>query len=202
MTEEELIKPSRLVRAAQLMHRSMVGILILISAAALCSEAGIWNPFIALAPPSQKVKPQGPWPATSSSVFVISRDNSLLLGDCLLSFQMPSVSLLQRRELDRPAKSENNFKVNWLAHSARYSERQFSYENGAISNAAFFIATIPYWSIAVFTALYPLVFGYRFLRQRRKAQVILNACQTCRYNLTGNESGVCPECGELVEAAE
>ncbi len=24
-------------------------------------------------------------------------------------------------------------------------------------------------------------------------------CATCRYNLTGNESGVCPECGTEIE---
>ncbi len=27
-------------------------------------------------------------------------------------------------------------------------------------------------------------------------------CQTCGYNLTGNVSGICPECGEAVNKAE
>jgi len=30
---------------------------------------------------------------------------------------------------------------------------------------------------------------------RRSGKARLGTCRTCSYNLTGNESGVCPECG-------
>lgn len=33
---------------------------------------------------------------------------------------------------------------------------------------------------------------------RRKRLLNLGLCPTCRYNLTGNTSGVCPECGSAV----
>ena len=58
----------------------------------------------------------------------------------------------------------------------------------------------PLWASQglIFLALVPwAIRGYsRFRRTRNRA-----ACPNCAYNLTGNESGVCPECGEAVEAA-
>jgi len=50
--------------------------------------------------------------------------------------------------------------------------------------------TCPLWIPFVFTAL-PT--AYLFWRDRRHPP---GHCQRCGYNLKGNESGVCPECGE------
>ncbi|HNQ24901.1 MAG TPA: hypothetical protein PKK06_17615 [Phycisphaerae bacterium] len=36
---------------------------------------------------------------------------------------------------------------------------------------------------------------WRMIRRRRRAQGL---CMNCAYNLTGNVSGVCPECGEPI----
>jgi len=49
---------------------------------------------------------------------------------------------------------------------------------------------IPLWIPFVILAL-PTT--YLFLRDRRR--IPPGHCQTCGYNLTGNVSGVCPECG-------
>ena len=38
---------------------------------------------------------------------------------------------------------------------------------------------------------------YREVRRR-----LPNACPACGYDLTGNRSGVCPECGRAVEAVD
>jgi len=48
----------------------------------------------------------------------------------------------------------------------------------------------------------PLAVYWRwFFRQRRLRQrKLLGLCLNCGYSLTGNLSGVCPECGERVEA--
>jgi predicted amidophosphoribosyltransferase len=37
-------------------------------------------------------------------------------------------------------------------------------------------------------------------KARKHIDVGFPQCQTCGYNLTGNESGICPECGEPVES--
>jgi hypothetical protein len=51
----------------------------------------------------------------------------------------------------------------------------------------------PYWSVVVLTSAPCAVWLARRLRhQRRRAA---HCCISCGYNLTGNTSGVCPECG-------
>jgi len=57
----------------------------------------------------------------------------------------------------------------------------------------------PYWKIAtLFFALaaYPWV-PWEKLRLPDR-HVAVNCCQSCSYDLTGNTSGVCPECGTSV----
>jgi hypothetical protein len=53
---------------------------------------------------------------------------------------------------------------------------------------------IPFWLLFVLLALYPtLAFIRGPLRRRRRRRKGL--CVACGYDLTGNVSGVCPECG-------
>jgi predicted amidophosphoribosyltransferase len=55
------------------------------------------------------------------------------------------------------------------------------------------------WMLAILLAVYP---GVCFIRGpcRRRHRRRKGLCIHCGYNLTGNVSGVCPECGERVEA--
>ena len=50
---------------------------------------------------------------------------------------------------------------------------------------------IPLWSIVA-------VLGVLVLA-RSKRRVLVGHCNCCRYDLTGNVSGTCPECGTLIE---
>ncbi len=53
---------------------------------------------------------------------------------------------------------------------------------------------IPLWMLEV-----PLLaaLGLIWMRRRRSKR---NGCQQCGYNLTGNTSGICPECGTAIIA--
>jgi len=56
----------------------------------------------------------------------------------------------------------------------------------------------PSWFPVLLFGFYPIVAFYRgpLLRWRRGRK---GYCKNCNYNLTGNESGVCPECGTEIK---
>ncbi len=56
------------------------------------------------------------------------------------------------------------------------------------------------WAPAAFTLLLPLMarLGLALMHPRRAGVQGGPTCQFCGYNLTGNVSGVCPECGERI----
>lgn len=51
---------------------------------------------------------------------------------------------------------------------------------------------VPFWFLALLFGVLPLTFAARRLVRRRRG---LHDCRQCGYNLTGNTSGICPECG-------
>jgi hypothetical protein len=56
--------------------------------------------------------------------------------------------------------------------------------------------SIPVWPVAVGTAVLPAVWLTRRARGRDRP----GHCVACSYDITGNTSGVCPECGAAVGA--
>jgi hypothetical protein len=56
--------------------------------------------------------------------------------------------------------------------------------------------TVPFYQAFVGTAIMPGVFAARHLIARRARRLRRpELCRACGYNLHGNISGVCPECG-------
>ena len=67
---------------------------------------------------------------------------------------------------------------------------------GVIGNTRRFQVFAPFWQVASGTAILPSIwFLSRFKRARK------GYCPTCFYDLTGNASGICPECGTPVPQA-
>ena len=54
------------------------------------------------------------------------------------------------------------------------------------------VVIVPLWGMLLIVAIPTAFLWYR---DRRPAK---GHCQTCRYDLTGNMTGVCSECGELI----
>ena len=48
----------------------------------------------------------------------------------------------------------------------------------------------PYWAATLLTAILPVTWVVSLVRRKRTG-----LCSNCAYNLTGNASGICPECG-------
>ena len=58
----------------------------------------------------------------------------------------------------------------------------------------FVVATLPVWmAVTVFFVLPGAAYYYGPMRRRRRAA--RNECLSCGYDLTANQSGICPECG-------
>jgi hypothetical protein len=63
-------------------------------------------------------------------------------------------------------------------------------------NLLAYAVELPCWLLESVAALLPIQFTVRSFRRRRLAQH--DRCRNCSYNLTGNTSGVCPECGNVI----
>jgi hypothetical protein len=55
-----------------------------------------------------------------------------------------------------------------------------------------FVTSIPHWFLTLIFTILPAIWLFKW-NKRRKLGV--NVCPSCGYDLTGNESGVCSECG-------
>jgi hypothetical protein len=60
-----------------------------------------------------------------------------------------------------------------------------------------FIVGIRCWLVASLSVLLPVVWFANWRRRRRLRD--FSICWRCRYDLTGNVSGVCPECGKPIK---
>ena len=62
---------------------------------------------------------------------------------------------------------------------------------------------VPVWIVIAITAIPPCVWVVHRLivASKRNAGCASAVCAACSYDLTGNLSGVCPECGKIVEKA-
>ena len=52
--------------------------------------------------------------------------------------------------------------------------------------------SIPFWFLALIFAILPAIW---FIKWRKRRRLGPNSCGNCGYDLTGNETGECPECG-------
>ncbi|GMU83484.1 MAG: hypothetical protein AMXMBFR47_33540 [Planctomycetota bacterium] len=69
------------------------------------------------------------------------------------------------------------------------------WHKGLIGGSGYASLSISYWTLVALFAPFPLFRAFRWYRQRRRP----GFC-ACGYDLTGNVSGICPECGAALNA--
>ncbi len=92
--------------------------------------------------------------------------------------------------------------MDWRLAGAQYFRSDRRYVNKPPMQAwvwGFLIVTMPYWLLAIATAILPAVVGVKIARGiRRRRRVLRGMCPSCGYDLRGG-GGICPECGMNVE---
>ena len=79
----------------------------------------------------------------------------------------------------------------------RFAHGPSSFVHGLMARSAkHIVCDFPLWCPVAITLALLLLTTQRRRRIQRRARA--GFCPTCDYNLTGNESGACPECGEKV----
>jgi len=56
--------------------------------------------------------------------------------------------------------------------------------------------TVPIWATVMLTAVLPIAYFISAYRRNPKRQP--GHCRACGYNLSNNQSGICPECGRAI----
>ena len=59
---------------------------------------------------------------------------------------------------------------------------------------------VPFWSVELLSAFWPGLWIVNWWRKKTKLRLRPGFCRKCRYDLTGNTSGFCPECGAACKA--
>ncbi len=67
--------------------------------------------------------------------------------------------------------------------------------SGRIQPAKYRLLLTPVWLFLVLFAVYPVTFLLYTPRRRRRQRLEQGLCVRCGYDLRGNASGQCPECG-------
>jgi hypothetical protein len=99
-------------------------------------------------------------------------------------------------------KAQDPLDVDWRIAGVKYfhsDRRYFSVPPVKYWVWGFQIVTVPYWLLALMTAILPAIVGVRLARSmRQRGRLRAGMCQQCGYDLRGG-GGICPECGTKFE---
>lgn len=139
----------------------------------------------------------------------INHDTALVFYTGLISTN-GSVGVERQREYFQPdrrlSEAEWPEAVQWIHYSRsaiglnRYALNSLGFHSWSMgsSNTTYErYQFVPIAPIIVVLAVLPLWWFIR--RQRYRMRIANNLCQSCGYNLTGNTSGVYPECGTAIQ---
>lgn len=101
-----------------------------------------------------------------------------------------SLRVVYARAADRP-------RPRWGVTLLRGSLGALSLRTGGNARWWWWAASVPVWLVVTSLFAYPAG-AYVCGPIRRRRRLRHNLCLTCGYNLTGNMTGRCPECGKAI----
>jgi len=179
------------------LHRSMAIILAIVCLHFLCAWSGIWNPLISLK------KAISNRPNISGQLFRLDRDylsyfNEEYYESSWAEVVTGSTAIGYRAyyEYTSDKVGVDTFDLTEFPGIRILTLIQVTPTGGSYMYPEVLLIEISYWLLALLTGIYPAIFFIRSYRRRRAHRQALQPCEQCGYDLQGNESGVCPECGE------
>jgi hypothetical protein len=92
----------------------------------------------------------------------------------------------------RPGEVPNDYPSGWHGFFMEFHQNSIGSQTGVPA-----VVGVPVWLLATVMGILPLVRAIHFAQTRSALKVC--CCLSCGYNLTGNISGVCPECGTKIQ---
>ncbi len=165
----------------KILHRIVVVLLALSSVLAICCWLEIWNPLVA-----------------GGTIFVGTNPAFELDGTdvpfaCSLITKSDTATILLSWPLGRMADpnllTNPSYETGWC-----YMEMPSLLDNPPPSRTSFagLYVTTSYWLLALLTAAFPIIVVIRNRAGRHYLEANSNPCEQCDYNLTDNQSGICP----------
>jgi len=132
-------------------------------------------------------------------------DEILVIGDDSESFKIGidrySVVVIHTWAIDRSLNQLTLPKASLYPRTG-YVYFEMPTWSDPMPNSAFRVLSVEYWLLALMFAVYPVFFFIRSYRRRRSRYQEFQPCVQCSYDLQGNESGTCPECGTVAMHAD
>ena len=168
-------------------HRGLVGVLVVLSLFFLLSATGAYDPSIKAG--KKSIKPLMTAKMANNSTLIVFPDSKAIELSYLRMFngEVNPTNKIIKLPLD-------------LVAYAYLEDRGLSdlSSRGRIVGLSIYSLRIRHWAIAILTAIYPAIFFIRSNRRRHSNRRVLQPCSQCSYDLYGNESGACPECGTVI----
>ena len=110
---------------------------------------------------------------------------------------MPGIAFDNRPAFTRKVKTfgQLSSQGNTVEDPAGIERTLFVFGERSVVIALWLPATITF----ILPAFWAVCYWVRYRRQSRRCR---NLCATCSYNLTGNTSGICPECGTTAKSKD
>jgi len=164
------------------LHYCMVGLLCLLSVA--CGVLSLCKFDVTFLYPLEAAKSQ--LPAFNGGLLIFSRNQQLIVHWEDEDFSQRATA--PKREYGIPGLSFTRDEL----YVSPYRSPEFI--------EIYYQVLVAFWFMWLGFAVYPVIFFIGSYRRRRMRRQVLQPCVQCGYDLKGNESGTCPECGSATES--
>lgn len=145
-----------------------------------------FDPLVDSIDPSHRLAYQGPFgfgAAIDGRALFIGRARCDFCGRRTNEHAPTCKAYMYKFNWDAPRPEDFHFAIGGLHGMRRH-----------LYGREYHLIVIPLWTITLLLAVYPsMVLLWILIRRLRRGH-----CPHCSYNLTGNVSGVCPECGTAI----